>query len=460
MKQFFIIATLFAVTSVSYSQSLGYQDLALLFSGNDENGSARFTAMSGAFGALGGDVSSININPAGIAVYQNSSFSGTLNSRNTNINSNYYENSLTSQNQYFNLSHAGAVLVFDNAYDSDWSKFAIGFNYRITKDLEDNFSAQGNSEVATFREFPLDNNMPAIDYNIADEQGFTNNTRGEISEINIAFSSVHKKKLYIGLSLNFYDLDFSQQTNLTEFNSDAIGNELDANLYQENFTTGSGFSANAGFIYKAHPNFRFGLAYQTPTWFSEVIETTNITYNDGFYGDTEIKVSNDNLIYNNTSGDFFPVQELLYQLKTPSKLTASAAFIFGKNGLLSIDYINKNYKNTKLSNQNFTNENQFFQDKLRNTHSFNAGTEWRLDRLSIRGGYKFEQSPDKLALHSDNIEGYSLGAGYNFGNFKLDFAFNDNNRTGLYNFYPGFDVNPADLIINNKTITATFTLNL
>ena len=461
MKKYITIAILFAVSITSYSQSLGYQDLGVLFSENDNNGSARFTAMSGAFGALGGDVSVMNINPAGIAVFKNSVFSGTANSRNSSIISNYYGNSLTTQDQFVNLSHAGAVLVFDSAYNSEWSKFAIGFNYRITKDFTDSFLAQGNSGVATFTEFPLDTNNPKIDYNIADEQRFTNNYNGEISELNIAFSSVHQNKLYIGLGLNFYDLNFSQQSQLTEFNSDANNNELDANFYQENLTTGTGFSANAGFIYKAHQSFRFGVSYQTPTWFTEIIETTNITDNDGYFGDTNIAVSNENVVYDNTSGGFFPTQELLYRLKTPSKLTASAAFIFGKNGLLSFDYINKNYQNMKLTNGVFTQENQFFQNELRNTHSYNVGTEWRLDRFSVRGGYKFEQNPDKLAKDSDNLKGYSLGAGYNFGSFKLDFSYSDNNRTGIYNFYPQFNtVNPAELQIDNRTITATVTLNL
>lgn len=461
MKKYITIAILFAVSITSYSQSLGYQDLGVLFSENDNNGSARFTAMSGAFGALGGDVSVMNINPAGIAVFKNSVFSGTVNSRNSSIISNYYGSSLTTQDQFVNLSHAGAVLVFDSAYNSEWSKFAIGFNYRITKDFTDSFLSQGNSGVATFTEFPLDTNNPKIDYNIADEQRFTNNYNGEISELNIAFSSVHQNKLYIGLGLNFYDLNFSQQSQLTEFNSDANNNELNANFYQENLTTGTGFSANVGFIYKAHQSFRFGVSYQTPTWFTEIIETTNITDNDGYFGDTNIAVSNENVVYDNTSGGFFPSQELLYRLKTPSKLTASAAFIFGKNGLLSFDYINKNYQNMKLTNGVFTQENQFFQNELRNTHSYNVGTEWRLDRFSVRGGYKFEQNPDKLAKDSDNLKGYSLGAGYNFGSFKLDFSYSDNNRTGIYNFYPQFNtVNPAELQIDNRTITATVTLNL
>ena len=61
----------------------------------------------------------------------------------------------------------------------------------------------------------------------------------------MAFSSVHLNKLYVGFALNFYDLNFSQQTLLTEFNSDVNENELDVDLYQETITTGSGFSANA-----------------------------------------------------------------------------------------------------------------------------------------------------------------------------------------------------------------------
>ena len=460
MKKFFIIAALFAVTSTSFTQSLGYQDLGILFSQNDNNGSARFTAMSGAFGALGGDISSININPAGLSVFNNSMFTGTLNSRNSDITSNYYGNSLTTQNQFINLSQAGAVLVFDSAYSSDWTKFAIGFNYRITKDFNDNFIAEGNSGVATFTEFPLDSNDPKLVYDDAQEQRFNNTYGGELSELNIGFSSVHQNKLHIGLGLNFYDLNFSQRSNLSEFNNDTNGNELDAFLYQENFTTGTGFSANAGFIYKAHQSFRFGIAYQTPTWFSEIIEESNIVDNEGFFGDTEIEVSNDNTLYDNTSGGFFPSQQLLYRLKTPSKLTASAALIFGKNGLLSFDYTNKNFKRIKLSGTDFSTENQAFQDDFKNTHNFNVGSEWRFDKFSLRGGYKFEQSPDISAIDSDNLEGYSIGGGYNFGNFKLDFSYSDSNKTAAYNFYSGFNVNAANLTLDNRVFTATVSISL
>lgn len=460
MKNILTVAIFFAITFGSFSQSLGYQDLALLFSQNDHNGTARYTAMGGAFGALGGDVSAININPAGLSVFNSSVFSGTFNTRSSMIRSNYYGNSITTEDEFINISQAGAVLVFDGVFNSEWNKFALGASYRITKDFDDNFRAQGNSGVATFTGFPLDINTPALVYDIADEQRFVNNNRGDLSEFNIGFSAVHQNRLHIGLGLTFYDLNFSQQNTLTEFNSDSNGNQLDANFYQENFTTGTGFSANVGFIYKAHKNFRFGASYQTPTWFSEVIEDTNITNNDGFLGDTEIIVSNDNVIYDNTAGGFFPLQSLVYRIKTPSTLTASAALIFGNFGLISFDYSNKNYRRIKLSGSDFNFENSSILNDYRNTHNFNLGTEWRFNRFSIRGGYRFEQSPNITALDSDNLQAYSFGGGYNFGNFIIDFAYTNNNRTNPYNFYAGFPVNAANLNIDNRVFTASVTIGL
>ena len=279
--------------------------------------------------------------------------------------------------------------------------------------------------------------------------------------MSFAFSGVFEEKLHIGAGLNFYDLTFSQQTILTEENNDGNENTLNARFYQENYTTGIGFSMSAGIIYKPTNAFRLGLSYQSPTWFTEIIENTNITNNDGFLGDTEIEVSNDDIIYDNTSGGYFPTQGLLYKLKTPSKLTASAAIIFGKFGLISLDYSSRNYNGLNLSGDDFSDENLFFDNQLRKTSALNVGTEWRINKLSIRGGYIYEQSPDINAIKSDNLQSYSLGFGYNFGTVKFNLGYSTNNRTGLYNFYPQYSqVEAAELNIDNTIITAGFSLNL
>ena len=69
MKKITLLALFYTITFPAVSQSLGYQNLALLFSKENNSGTARFNAMSGAFGALGGDVSAIKINPAGAAIF-------------------------------------------------------------------------------------------------------------------------------------------------------------------------------------------------------------------------------------------------------------------------------------------------------------------------------------------------------------------------------------------------------
>ena len=463
MKHFFILIFFISATITIQSQSLGYQDLGLLFSGNDNNGSARFVGMSGAFGAVGGDISAMNINPAGIAVYKNSTFSGTISTRNTGITSTYYNNEITTEEAFFNASQAGAVFVFEALNDSKWSKFAVGFNYRITKDFSNGFSAGGNSGIATFTDFPIDQNTPLLEYNISEEQRFRSTMNGELSEINIAFSSVHENKLYAGIGLNFYDLNFNQETLLTEFNNTADDQELDVNLYQLNNTIGTGFSLNAGFIYKAHKYFRFGLAYQTPTWFSEILQDTNYGFDSennidvGFLQGETTYFAEDQTPYIEDN----EWQYIAYRLKTPRKLTASAAIIFGKNGLLSIDYTNKSYQNIKLSEGYFLNENQFFQNDLRATHNLKIGSEWRMKRLSLRGGYQFEQSPLKNASELENTTGFSFGGGYYFGNTKFDLSYSKSSQNTTYDFYSQFsNINAANLTTNNSKITATLTLNL
>ena len=218
---------------------------------------------------------------------------------------------------------------------------------------------------------------------------------------------------------------------------------------------------SAGIIYKPTNAFRIGLSYESPKWFTEIIENTNITNNDGFLGDTEIEVSNDDIIYDNTTGGYFPTQGLLYKLKTPSKLTASAAIIFGKFGLISLDYSSRNYTGLNLSGDDFSDENLFFDNQLRKTSALNVGTEWRINKLSIRGGYIYKQSPDINAIKSDNLQSYSLGFGYNFGTVKFNLGYSTNNRTGSYNFYPQYSqVEAAELNIDNTIITAGFSLSL
>ena len=461
MKKFISFVVFATLTGASYSQSLGYQNIATMFSNNDENGSARFISMGGAFGALGGDVSSMVINPAGISVFNDNNAAIAFQTRNTNIATTYYGNSLTTQEDFFNISNAGAVFTFENNIDNEWTKFAFGVNFRISTDFENRFNAKGNSGFSSFDSFPLDESQNPIVYNISENQELSNFYNGELSELNFVFSGIYEEKLHVGAGVNFYDINFSQQVVLKENNNDGNENTLSAKFYQENFTNGVGFSLSAGFIYKPINTIRLGLSYQSPTWFTELIENTNIINNDGFFGDTEIQVSNDDLIYDNTFGGNLPIQELLYKLRTPAKITASTAFIFGKTGLISLDYSSKNYNGLYLSGDNFSQENLFFDNQLKRTNSIHVGTEWRINQLSLRGGFQYEESPYTNSVLSDNQETYSFGLGYNFGSIKLNLAYRKNNKNEQYNFYPQYNqVEPAQLNIDNTVITIGLSVDI
>ena len=72
----YILFSFFMLTVPLFSQS---EIDALRFSREDLYGTARAMSMGGAFGALGGDLTGVSINPAGIAVYRSSEVAGTMN---------------------------------------------------------------------------------------------------------------------------------------------------------------------------------------------------------------------------------------------------------------------------------------------------------------------------------------------------------------------------------------------
>ncbi|MDX8554247.1 outer membrane protein transport protein [Tenacibaculum sp. 1B UA] len=464
MKKILTFAIIIASTYTAYSQSLGYNDLGILFSKDGNYGTARFEAMSGAFGALGGDISSFGINPAGSAVAIKSTFGVTLGNRNTTYSTKYYGNTVETEDDFFNIIQAGGILSFDSAHNSDWNRFALTFNYRLKSDFEGSFSTQGNSGQALFNEHPDD---ITNQYDNGQEQRFFNSTYGESSIFEMGFSAVHLNKLYAGASIKFHNFSFGQVTELREVNEDDNGNTLTALNIQDSYFEGSGISFSAGFIYKVNQSFRFGLAYETPTWYNEVFEDSNLNVfdpNDSRYDDwvgyTEISATNQNTDVD--SGEEF--NSNIFRLRTPSKLTASTAFVFGKQGLISADYTYKDYSGTKYRENDpfFTETNQNFDNDFKGTHSLNIGTEWRFDKMSVRGGYHYEQSPYKNALDDDNISGFSLGLGYNFGNIKFDLSYTNSENNSPYHIYnsPAVDVNPIELTTDTSRISGTITFSL
>ena len=127
--------------------SLSAQTLndALRYSQTSLAGSARFNALSGAFGALGGELSAISINPAGSSVFLFSELSVTANTFNNEVTSSYFNDKNINSFNGIDLSQAGIVLVLKDEGNTKWSKISFGFNYQVNNNFDNNIVASGNN---------------------------------------------------------------------------------------------------------------------------------------------------------------------------------------------------------------------------------------------------------------------------------------------------------------------------
>lgn len=467
MKKHIYICLLCLIGYQAQAQTYNYTDLGILFSQDNNTGTSRATGLNGAVGAVGGDLSSININPAGIAVYNNNEITFTLGSYHYNNSTDYYNTVMNNQSTTFNTDQVGAVFVFRDAITTnDWSKVSFAVNYQKTANFHTRNSFYGNSGFASFIKHPnhpdynedpnLDNSP---DYDNAVSQDFYNYIDGKASKINLALAGQYGHNFYAGFSLNIHHIDFTQSTTLNELSTDNNDNTLDV-LATENLTENAdGFSINLGFIYKPTNSTRLGLAYESPTWyrFSEDFSTQELI----------ASIPSENI---DAADPYINSSYLEYQLMTPSKLTASGAVVIGKSGFINVDYRYAVYDNLNLNgNGGFRDDNQFYTDVIQNTHNVNIGGEFRLQNLSLRGGVGYEQSPYKSNLNPRDTDilklgdlySGSLGAGIRFGASKLDIAYRKTMQDNEYDFNDANQqfqyIQSGTIDNNNSRIIATYT---
>ena len=107
IKKSFIIYLLLGI-SATYSQT--YEDV-LRYNSFYHDGSSRFNSMGGAFGALGGDLSSISINPAGSSVFLESEFGISINYKSQEIDNSFNSSLSSSKDDLISFNQAGFVLI-------------------------------------------------------------------------------------------------------------------------------------------------------------------------------------------------------------------------------------------------------------------------------------------------------------------------------------------------------------
>jgi hypothetical protein len=119
---------------VLFAFSTFAQDLtdALRYSNYHISGTARSTAMGNAFGSLGGDFSSLSINPAGVAVYRSGEFTFTPSVGKISIDGTYLGNKVSDSKYNVGIDNIGYVTTIPTGENSETGlvslSFGLGFN--------------------------------------------------------------------------------------------------------------------------------------------------------------------------------------------------------------------------------------------------------------------------------------------------------------------------------------------
>lgn len=501
MKKIFLSFAIGLCAFTSQSQNINE---ILLYSKEDLNGTARFRAMSGAFGALGGDFSALNVNPAGSVVFSNNQVGFTISNYNVKNNSNYFGVSTNQNDNAFDINQLGGVYVFENEdKSSGWSKFAVALNYDNINNYDNSIFTAGINPTTSVANYFLGyaNGIPlstvnGIDFfygdlfyneqqaylgyqsfliNSTDDSNLGNttytsnvapggnyyqenaiSTSGYNGKLSFNGSALYKDRLMVGVNLNAHFSDYRKRTSFFESNNNNSSTDYLVERVRFNndlYTYGNGFSFQIGTIYKATKEFRLGLAYQSPTWmrYTDELSQSISSVRSNVDGELAANVVNPRLtmIYEP------------YRMRTPGKFTGSAAYVFGKTGLLSFDYAVKDYSNAAFTpDSDFRDQNDLVANVLGVSNEFRFGGEYKIKQLSLRAGYRYEESPFKNGETIGDLTGYSGGIGYNFGEIKVDLAYSFSERDYYQNMFDQGLTSAYKVNAKNSNISLTMLFEL
>jgi long-subunit fatty acid transport protein len=471
---------IYTISIVFLAFSTFAQDLtdALRYSNYHITGTARSAAMGNAFGALGGDFSSLSINPAGVAVYRSGEFTFTPSVGKISIDGTYLGNKATDSKYNLGIDNLGYVTTIQTGENSETGLVSLSFGLGFNKlgSFSMNMLAEGananHSLLAYFTEnanssgLTSDNLDPyyeklawdtyLLNYDNTKKEYFNDITdngygqsqrksidrRGSINEYLLSFGANFNHKLYVGATIGIHEVYFKENANLYEWdakNNIPYFNDFNFNTYLK--TTGSGYNIKLGVIFKPTDNLRLGAALHSPTFykFSDAYNsgmTSSITYpSDGVTENYSAKPDKQG-IYD-------------YEIQTPLKAILSGAYVIGKSGLISVDYEIVNFSTSKLKNgsggYNYYNENTSIQNAYKTVGNLHIGGEYRVNSIfSLRAGYENFPTVYKTnylsANNPNNNTSYSTisgGFGFKQGNFFLDAAVKHIMSDEYLKLYPG-----------------------
>lgn len=457
-------------------------------------GTATSSGVSNSIGAIGGDIMSAYINPAGLGEFKKSVFNFTAGLElhdNTAYLVGDRNNANTVRSNSFGIQNIG--LVFGNyrpKRNFTSSNFAIGFTRQ--QNLKNKFSYRGNTlgtiteyfaeranslspnQLDDFVAYPAYNTGAIFDFDgdkfyetdfAQDDLIVSKNQNvkrtGSVNELTLAWAGEYKDKFNIGIGIGIPFANYTEQKVYAENDTDGSIATFNSLKYIEDLTiTGRGFNTKLGVLFKPVNWLRVGGAFHSPTWF---------TFTDTYSTSLEYSYDDVTNVYPG-SNDEQPVLEFQYKINNPWKAIGSigSAFQIGKvNGFVNadveyIDYVSAEYDGTAYSDDpseiDYTNYvNESISNTLAAATNFRLGAELGYDMFKIRGGMYQFQSPFKSETETGRQ--YSVGLGFRGEKFYLDFALLFGSQTTGYNAYTVTNADRDPLVnIEDQRTNAMVTL--
>jgi len=477
-----------------------------MFLSEELNGSARYNSMAGAFGALGGDLTAVSINPAGSSVFLHSEFGGTLNYINSAIESSYFGSRTNKEDNNLKFYQIGAMFIFNNTNpESSWTRLATGINSHIVSKFDykaivsgrnsrgidtyflyfanglnfENLSLyQGETIKEVYSVLGEESGFAAqqaflgyqsyiinpFSFEDGETQYYSNVQYGKLDhrldilskglhrKTALNFSGLFKNILHLGINLNLHKLQYHSDQSFNE-----RGQYSESPVYNIDFENGlssfgQGVSVQIGAIVRLK-NLRLGLTYDSPK-FLEISDQTNQKVSS-FYIDQGfvVKETIDPNIINSYEA---------YMINLPSKTTLSAAYVFGGKGLLSLDYVIQNTANTVLSRNGGSGYLDNLTSSLPNTfgsiQTIKVGGEYRFNDICLRAGILNRNNAHKSINTSDHA--FTFGLGLDFGSNTLSLSFVQLNNTKKFSMFSRGLADPYTLSFSISQASLSYNIKL
>lgn len=534
--------TLFMVSALGMASVASAQTQydAFRLSENELNGTARFVGMGGAMGALGADISVMGTNPAGIGLFRGHDLSTSFSFNSTQVKSDFNGTSMKEKKNQMSFDQIGFVYSTKIGNKTALRYFNFGFNYHKSNNLNKLFSVGGlldglsqtnqianmiGGAVSDIGEIdniynygvkgheklpnpydPVNSNYPYLgvmgvrtelvavgDNNTlkgwnGDGNYYHSREEGGIQQYDFNVSFNVQDKMFFGLTLGVYDVDYRRTTHYSEdiFDQNPEFQQPHIGYYELNNTfrtSGTGTNLKLGAIFRPIDDsaFRFGVAIHTPTWY----RLTDI-YNSNVYSEMSYQVKNEagevvtkDFNANELISDYVGGEVLQdYRLTTPWKFNVNLGTVFGGIMAVGAEYEYTDYSSAKLyysDGYEMSNQNQYLSEDLKGIHTLRLGMETKLTScFSVRAGYNFSTQAFKetayKALNWNDMRTdteynnkfsqntVTVGLGYRGRLFYADFAYKYN----LYksDFYSFSDINLQAAKLTNERHQALVTVGI